>query len=359
MFELAQDLGNKIYSYLSIQLESSGQNICIIQNMFQNANRTLYLIKSEYAKEMQDIIRKINDGVNEYLKKYGQKSRDKLSLDEYNKVISEYSKLMAKLDEKKIDNFTKFMIISHWKDNDTGLWVSRLEKKSGEYKSSIIDFVSTSTSTNNYFTYGKLRSTDIMVTTSSLSLLYWFEDECRINDFRTSFKAVIDSIFEVLEYDTKYEGVESDIDAFITILSDKSQKYGEAVFNHIKAMFIISFLEKILRLIYICINEDAFYKKSLITLGITLGKSQNSDNILENIIGYHHFKWIRYYFMTDEKDVGRDYRNRIAHLRDIRVGEITFQELIKIAWLVISTINSIFVNLVNDHEKKHCNSIVK
>ncbi len=51
---------------------------------------------------------------------------------------------------------------------------------------------------------------------------------------------VIDSIFEVLSYDTKYDDLDKDIDALIVILCD-NRDTGKAVFYHMKAMFVIHF----------------------------------------------------------------------------------------------------------------------
>jgi hypothetical protein len=342
--ELSENLGNEIFAYISTQLERKEQHIYGIQKMLYKANRTLYLVKSEHSKKMDNMIRKIDEKVNEALLENGKEFSYEVSTNAYNK-------LMIELEEKGFDTFTKFMTISHWQDIDTGLWYSRLEKSVREYQQSLVDFVSTSRGTNSYFTYGKQMTTDIQITVNSMSLFYWFKDEAKIKDFQSSFKIVIDSIFEVFEYDTKYEGLDGDIDAVIIILSDESRETGKEVFNHMKAMFLISFLEKVLRLVYVCVDEDAFYKKSLITLGTTLGSSQNNYNKLKNIIGEHHLKWTRYYLLTDDSEVGKDYRNRIAHLRGISVGEITYPELFKIAWLVISTINSILVNIVNNIEE--------
>src|SRR5690606_9263 len=138
----------------------------------------------------------------------------------------------------------------------------------------------------------KFRAMDLLITSHSMSLFYWFRNPNRVNEFRDSLKMVIDSIFEVLNYDTKYDDVDTDIDALIAILCD-NRDTGKAVFYHMKAMFVITFLEKVLRLIYICIEENAFFERSRITLGTILGTSSNNVGVLDNIIGEHHHRWTR------------------------------------------------------------------
>ncbi|MEH7086464.1 hypothetical protein V7139_27615, partial [Neobacillus drentensis] len=239
------------------QLMNEEQHIYYLQRILHRANKTLYLLKSQHSKKVEGYLREIEIKVNKYLLENGQEFQ-------YEVTTEVYDKLMDELDEKGVDHFTKYMTITHWFDTNN-LWYSRLEKSAKSYKPSLIDFVGNSINTNEYFSYGKLNSIDILITSNSMALFYWIRNENRVNEFRNSLNMVINWIFEILDYDTNYDGLENDIEALIDILYDKNPE-AKSSFYHINAMFVISFLEKVLRLIYICINKDAFFEKSKITL---------------------------------------------------------------------------------------------
>jgi hypothetical protein len=341
--DIAIEIGERIFKYTEHQYNSREKHIYSLQNMIQRAKKSLYILRSENYKTLEIFHRKIEKEVEEYLMENGQELKYEISTDAY-------YKLMEDLDKKGFDYFTKYMTITHWQNSES-LWYSRLEKEAKSYQASMIDFVGNSFNTNDYFTYGKVNVIDLLINSNSMALFYWFKDEDKANEFIISFKLVIDCIFDILEYDTKFDNLDSDIVAIGTILYDKNVEKSN-IFYQIQSMYIISFLEKILRLIYICIEKDAFFDKAKITLGVTLGTSEKYDRKLDNIIGEHHHRWTRYYFLYEDKDVGHDLRNRLAHLRDISVDEITLPVFIKIVWITISTINSIFVNLINNREEE-------
>ncbi|SEP93281.1 hypothetical protein SAMN05216232_1362 [Virgibacillus subterraneus] len=341
--EIALELGKKILSYIDNQYFKKEQSIYYLQKLLHRAIKTLYLLRIEGAKSVENYIRLIDKEVEEYLTEHGQQFQYEISTEVYDKFMSE-------LDKKGVGEFSKYMAITHWIDTNN-LWYSRLEKRAKEYKSSLIDYVGSSFETNSYFTVGKLNTIDILINSNSMALFYWFRDDKRIEEFKKSVNTVLECIFAELNYDTKYDSLEDDVNALITILSDINKNINEDVFYHIKSIFVISFLEKILRMIYLCIDEDAFFDKSKITLGTTIGNSKNSTSVLCDLIGEHHHRWTRYYFLTEDQGIGFDLRNRLAHLRDIRMGEINLPIFIKIVWLTISTLNSIFVNLVNNKDK--------
>lgn len=337
--DIACELGDKIYRYIENQFNSGTQHVYYLQTIIHRANKTLYFIRSEHSRQIENYLRRINEEAEKFLLENGQEFHFELS-------TASYDNLMEELDKMGSDYFTKYMTITH-RQNAHNLWCSILEEEAKRYEPSLVDLVRTPFNSNQYFTYGKFRAMDLLITSHSMSLFYWFRNPNRVNEFRDSLKMVIDSIFEVLSYDTKYDDLDKDIDALIAILCD-NRDTGKAVFYHMKAMFVITFLEKVLRLIYICIEENAFFERSRITLGTILGTSSNNVGVLDNIIGEHHHRWTRYYFLHEDRDVGLNYRNRLAHSIDISVGEITLPVFMKIVWLTLSTINSIFVNLINN-----------
>ncbi len=52
--------------------------------------------------------------------------------------------------------------------------------------------------------------------------------------------------------------------------------------------------------------------------------------------------------MKDDDNIGLDYRNRMAHLRDINPSKMSLFEFLKVVWIIISTLNSILVNIINN-----------
>ena len=62
---------------------------------------------------------------------------------------------------------------------------------------------------------------------------------------------------------------------------------------------------------------------------------------MSKLIGNETINWLKYYLIGDE-EVGENYRNRIAHFT--KINDISQIDLLKILYLFVVTVNSIFIN---------------
>lgn len=178
-----------------------------------------------------------------------------------------------------------------------------------------------------------------------MGIYYWIKDDEKNLDFNRNLFLIIEMIFKELNYDISFKKIDSDVERFAEVV--KSAKSKKSQF-HSELLFVISFLEKILRLIYLAIDEEKYFSKDKITLG-TIFKSNDYDNhIFCKLIGYNQYRIIRYYLLNDTKGVGYEYRNRLSHFRDIDIRKIDSSIFLKTVWLIITCINSIFISLMND-----------
>ena len=159
-------------------------------------------------------------------------------------------------------SLSRFLTISHSKDKE-GLWQSHIDIESLKFKPSVIDLFSSSIGTNKYFSPSRIRTFEIHIASFSMALFYWLKNEKLINEFKKMFTFVIESIFELLDYNVEFENLSEDIEAIVQILSDKAEEKSSGIYLHMKAMFIISFLEKILRLVYSALDEKIFFEKNI------------------------------------------------------------------------------------------------
>jgi hypothetical protein len=80
------------------------------------------------------------------------------------------------------------------------------------------------------------------------------------------------------------------------------------------------------------------------------GVNDNLNPLMLRLLGEHQLRWTRYYLLKDDDIVGLEYRNRIAHLRDINPNDFSINDYLSIVWIILSTINTVFVNLINDED---------
>lgn len=334
--EIAQESGLILYNGI-IERYQQMEDEYSLQIDLKLAYDTLYFCKLDEAKELLPIIREIDEKVDKRIFETGQEFKYEFSTEPYVKWMEE---------NRKADPLSRYLTITH-EMNEEKIWVSNLIKLSEQFEPSFTDMLASASNTNDYFTISRKGQVDIHITVHSTKLSYWFGEDNLANQFNQSLKIVIDAIFELVDYDTEFEELHTNIDDLTSMLREvvKENESGIKLFN--KLMFIISFLEKVLRLVNIAMDDRIFFEKN-ITLGSVFGKGLEYNPILLKVLGEHHLRWSRYYLLKDDEKVGLEYRNRIAHLRGINPNEVDIFEFIKVVWIVLSTLNSIMVNLIND-----------
>lgn len=341
--DIAKEIGRKVFENI-VERYKHMEDEYSLQRDLKVAYDTLYLLRMNEAKELTLIIREIDEKVNKRIMETGQEFKYEFSTEPYRKWMEKNRKAVP---------LSRYLTISH-EMSEENLWVSGLIKSSISFKGSILDVIASTSSANDYFTSSRKSQFDIFITVHSSKLLYWFSKDELAEEFNNSLKVVIGSIFEILNHDSEFENLDNNIDDLINILREvvKNNEHGITLFN--KLMYVISFLEKILRLVYVSIDSTVFFEKN-ITLGAIFGNGNNLNQVMLKVLGEHHLRWTRYYLLKDDNEVGLEYRNRIAHLRDINPSDFSMFEFLKVVWIVFSTINTILINLINNEDLDYLN----
>lgn len=216
--------------------------------------------------------------------------------------------------------------------------ISRLEIYSNSYKESLIDFISTNISTNEFFSTGKILDIDIFIIQESINLTVWLYNQDNLKDLLINISEIIKEIYTYLALNITESEISNDLNALKnclenTIKSNNNYNYFTGCF------FIIAFLEKILRNIYIKVDKDGFFNSNSATYGVIL-----KSDIMNKLIGNETINWLKYYLIEDNQ-VGKNYRNKIAHFTKIKIEDIDEIDTLKIFYLFIVTLNSIFLNI--------------
>jgi len=335
---IARKVGIKIFKCV-VKRHKEKYDEFFLQSDLKVAYNTLYYLKMNESKELISIIRENNEKVNKSIIERGHKF-------EYEFSIEPYMKWME--DNKHVLSLSRYLTISHIKD-DNKLWESQVVKESVSFKSSLTDILLRSSNTNDYFTLSRKNHIDITSRIHSSKLLYWFSKNELTDEFNKSLKVVVESIFEILDNDIEFENLSENIDGLTKLLNVAIKNKEHGVLLHTKLMYVISFLEKVLRLVYVSMDNEVFFEKN-ITLGAIFRNENDFNQFILKLLGEHHLRWTRYFLLKDDKEVGLEYRNKIAHLRDINPHDMEMFEFLKVNWIIISTINTILVNLVNDEK---------
>lgn len=333
--DISRACGKKVFDCI-IERYNKHDDMFSLQHDLEAAYDALYQLKMEEAKVLISIMREIDAAVNKWLVEKGQKFEYELTIEPYIKWIE---------DRNGAPPPYRYLTISH-EYRKGEFWTPLLERAAESYKPSFTDLVVSSRNSNDYFTLSKKTHYDIHITQYAMKLLYWFSSEELVNEFEESLQVTVESIFEILDYDIRHEKLDSNINDLTHVLYTAISNKERGINLYGKMMYVVSFLEKVLRLVYISIDKDIFFIKN-VTLGAIFGVDRAINPKTLTLLGECHLRWTRYYLLRDEDGVGLEYRNRLAHLRDINPSSVEMFELLKISWIVLSTVNTILVNLIN------------
>ncbi len=340
-----EDLVNKITDFLvkhvtKITEENSEVHIYQVQSEVDLILHVFEKIKYERIRDISKLKIKVDSKVDEEIVQNGNSHQYELT----SKI---YSDLMDDLDSKGTSSLLKYLLITHKISNKSKLWISVVEDVSKEYKPSLVDFCSTNIKTNTFFTLGKINTIDMAILQCVMSLFYWLKTSEKQNELVDLLQLVIETIYNELDILYNEFDLKEDIKNFVKGLERVAEKGTDNLEIHLYSFYFISFLEKILRNIFCQLREDGYFKETKTTLTEIIGNNNYVEEQIEKLIGDIDIRWLRYYLLEDEDHVGVGYRNRIAHFRDIKIGDIHCLESLKIGWLVLSTINSVFNNIIN------------
>lgn len=334
--ELSHNIANKMF--LSMRQEYESFNVdtqpYVLARKFKVLTNMLKELRNQNYEESKKIWEGMERFSDSYLLEHGRVKETEVSNRDHIDLI-EQSKI------SKLPNMDKIMLLSHRFD-ESKLWVSVLEGLNNEYKSkSLVDYVTSMTDTDDYYTLSRQHLNWDFINVQSANISYWLSDS-KVNDFFEEIKVIIKSIYSQIGHPGEIKDeIEYLKDAIININESNGRSRDYLIYHTV--FFVITIIEKTLRNIFVHYDQDAIFNVNSITLSNLL--SDNND-IIVNIVGKHHVKWLRFFLLKTNK-IGDDLRNKMAHLRDINVGDLHIIDLYKALWLLTTTMNSIIVNLIN------------
>jgi len=238
----------------------------------------------------------------------------------------------------------KLLTITHTYQKETDILMSNLNKKP-ENKKALIDLASTNIPTNDYFTHSHQNFLEILTNVGTTAIIIIMRDKELFDESQSWYSSYLKFIAGQLGY-SEIE-LNDDIIFLYQMLNNIFWSTGtedEQIQQSLcygTAMFISAFTEKILRTVYKNIKQKEEYvpfDKA------TMGELLSSGNeVFKEIFGEYQIKHLRFYFCTDEdKKVGFNYRNRLAHWNSLRIQQLNIQFVCKLLFLMTNVINSIF-----------------
>ena len=220
---------------------------------------------------------------------------------------------------------------------------SRLSKDE-KIKSSLIDLVSTNIPTDDFYTMSRQQMLSLISSIGEGTLWGITRDEKLFSDYLSMLLSAISFISEALKCED--EKLKDDLIVLGNMLNLVVSNYdkGEDVlipFCYSACMFLCALSEKLLRVTYIAMIDG---KKYIPIDKVTLGQLLNKDNSeLTSIFGEIHINNLAFFLsQVGEKRIGYDYRNSLAHWKDIEPKDVRPQLVLRLLYLFTDILNTVF-----------------
>jgi hypothetical protein len=211
-------------------------------------------------------------------------------------------------------------------------------------KSSLIDLVSTNIPTDDFYTMSRQQMLSLISSIGEGTLWGITRDEKLFSDYLSMLLSAISFISEALKCED--EKLKDDMIVLGNMLNLVVSNYdkGEDVlipFCYSACMFLCALSEKLLRVTYIAMIDG---KKYIPIDKVTLGQLLNKDNSeLTSIFGEIHINNLAFFLsQVGEKRIGYDYRNSLAHWKDIEPKDVRPQLVLRLLYLFTDILNTVF-----------------
>lgn len=346
IIKFRQSLGyDKIIENLIENIENEEKHIYQREKECKNLIYFLKQIKETKARSVEKIHNRLIDNVNEEIKRTGHKFEQEINIKD---VILEYKRLLQK---KDINDFTKLiypMVIN--KNSRYYMLIENINK---------IDVGLTAIfEQDQYYCSVRIMYVEQFIIPSFNNFL--FNYAIKNIGYRRLEKLIIRLINQVfsallIEYDEKE--IMKDVKGIVYSLKNCYKKYHTKAernyMYYIHSTYVISYIEKILRKLYVSVYErEVYIDDNKITLGsIFKEKDKTKLNLL---IGENLLKWIRYFIFSidgnnkfDDK-IGYAYRNRMCHYRDIlAIDDLSNKIYYDVIFLFFNLIIALHFNICN------------
>lgn len=258
---------------------------------------------------------------------------------------------VGKIVEKLMENFKypfTLLNITHQYNTQKNEINSRLNFNS-KGAEGFIDKISSTSSSDNFYTHSHKKKLDTIIVTLSGTLHHLFINSNEYFDvmFNYYYSVICEINKKIYNSDTD---LTEDIEALNQMIySLKINKDSEKIILETQSygicIFLCSYIEKILRDFYFYLVKDYKYVAvNKITLNDLINEISNPE--LKKIFGEMHLKHLKYFLLSDsEKKIGFNYRNRLAHWKDISWEEIDVFLVFKLLYLFTDVVNTIYIYL--------------
>ncbi|MDR1759665.1 MAG: hypothetical protein LBR60_03960 [Fibrobacter sp.] len=299
----------------------------------------LHEIKDSRVNKYENKIEWLEEIKNKYFKKHGHIFSADIDI----------SNTMQFLKDENIDWKSKILTLTHRKNPVSGN-IEHYYNIVGEVPQSIIDFISTSISIDDYFTISKQQSLAFYDKIHLTIFEYYFREE-RIEDFFSMLIGLLEGICSFYNIDFKKNEFNIDIEILLQycfIIFQASKDKNDALLKGMSysiTVFTCSMIEKLLRLLYKEQKKDLYLSIDWFSLGHLLDTSNEDNKTIIDLLSFHQVKFLEYYLLRNKTSkIGLNYRNNFAHYKNIKTDDFNYAIVKHIILLYLGIVNSLFVN---------------
>lgn len=348
--QLDRAVENIIDLGMSIAQQVNKENVIYCERQFNTIHKFLKNIRNVKANEFSDYKNQIDELLKQYVLESGSTFSYELPTNDIKKML-----------EGDKSWINRLIQITHSPSEDRSCLISNLNMPPHN-KHPLMDFVSTNRPTNDYFTLSHQNLLDIKLTVGGYIVFIMLTDKKLFDESLSCLSGLMNYICEVSNCTSN--NIEQDFQLLIQMLNnvfysniqddDDHQVIQSLCYG--TAMFICSFLEKLLRNIYVALKRNELYiPVNKATLGELLS---SGNNLFNTIFGEYQLRHLNFFFCADKNggNVGYNLRNKLAHWSEMSRFNLTPELVSKLLYLLISVINSLYLyfsSIMQDKEEEN------
>ncbi len=316
--------GEKIYQTIN------KENVLFLEGKIRIIFEFFDKIQDVRANKFNKYYKNVEKILIEYINEYGQKSTYEIPVKE----------VIKHLKNEKV-GVKKLIMITHSMKDDK---VTAILNKKPSNNTKFYDLASSNISTSDYYTLSHQDYLNVMIKIGSVTIDTILLDKNMFQESLTWYSQLINHLCNAIECDNK-----ALIDEFILLHqmlqnvylgSDKDNDILQQSLCYGTAIFICAYIEKLLRTVYMELKKD---KEYISIEKLALGQLLSDTNQLNiEIFGKYQLNHLRYFLLTDGQErIGYNYRNRLAHWRNISVDSLDRMLVAELMYLLTSVINSL------------------
>lgn len=314
----------------------SEDNALILQHQVCCYNSYLKKIKSPWANEFCGIEKKVRELI-----------KNSVSKNDYAFSYEIPTGKILELWEKTKEWEIKLLSITHNFEGETKKIKSRLSRYEKD-ENKILHSLIRDEKIDDYFTYDHKMKISISMSVGMATIMAIY------NKSRDEFIRLIISEINFLSQMLNNEAINKDVKRMLVSVdmvlnnSEKQSIVQESLLYN-ASIQICACIEKLIRLAYIEIFKDDIYiPLKIATLGSLISCKQEK---WKEIFDYNQLQTIGYYLISlGDKEIGFNYRNRLAHLEDEISDFLQIETIGELLYLFTDVANTVFAYYLNKNE---------